>query len=249
MVSQTENVHPSDAELLATLSVEPSDDMTATGSHIRGCAQCGAYLQDVADEHAAIHALLVELDDPLPAAIEPRFARRQHQRWTGRALRIAGAAALLAAAAAAIVLPASPAHRWIFRDAPIVPPPHGGDAEPAAAATSGIAIPASPVLVIVLRHEQPHGSVQITRTSAGDVTFQSRGGNTAYRVASDQVSIDNEVPADVYEIAIPWRVQHLRLLVGTRVLLRWPEDSAQRAATAPADHLRILLDRSTAHGQ
>jgi hypothetical protein len=249
MVTQTEPVHPSDAELLATMSVEPGDDVTATESHVRGCARCGAYLQGVANESAAIHALLGELDDPLPVAVEPRFARPQYQRSTGRGLRIAGAAALLAVAAAAIALPASPAHRWVFGDAPILPRPAAGDAGSGAAVTSGIAIPASQALVIVLRNEQRHGSVEITRTGAGDVTFRSRGGNTAYRVASDQVSIDNEVPADVYEIAIPWTVQHLRLLVGTRVLLRWPEDSAQRAPAPPADHLRIPLDSSTAHVQ
>jgi hypothetical protein len=240
-VNQTDTAHPSDAELLASVHGEPVDDAAGIRAHVVACDRCAAHQHALSDEDAMIGAALAELDDPLRGTSAPRFSQRSRRHWVSRGLRIAGAAATVAVAAAALVVP--PVHRWIFRegeaapsDAAIVPPP-------APALASGIAVPASPSLTIVLRREQPHGNINITWTTAGDVTFGSRGGATAYEVASGQVSIDNQVPADEYQITVPRSVQQLRVIVGTRTLLRWPEDSAQRASATQPDRLRVPLDR------
>lgn len=250
MVNQTESTHPSDALLLATIHAEPVDGLAAIHAHARECTQCATRQRILADDDAMIGALLAELDDPPRAADQPRFTLRSRRRWAHRGLRIAGAAATLAVAAAALVVPASPVHRWIFHgvDTPSRDP--GTTASPpAAAVASGIAVPASRSLVIVLRREQTHGAIEITRTATGDVTFRSRGGNTAYQVASGQVSIDNQVPADEYQINIPRSVQQLRILIGTRVLLRWPEDSARRVSATRPGQLHIPLDNGGIHAQ
>ena len=250
MVNLTESAHPSDARLLATIHAEPGDVVTATRAHVRACVQCAARQQTLIDDDVTIGGLLAELDDP-PRAVQPRFAHEARRRWVRRGLRTAAAAAAtLAVAAAAMVVPGSPVHRWISR-AVVVPvqEPHSGAAAPVPVATSGIAVPASRSLVIVFRREQLHGTVEIIRTATGDVTFRSRGGNAAYQVASGQVSIDNEVPADAYQIEVPRSVQQLQILVGARVLLRWPEDSARRAPATQPDRFHIPLDIGDPHAQ
>ncbi len=160
-----------------------------------------------------------------------------------RGLRIAGAAATVAVAAA---------QHWWYRPSigGFSPRGRGGArpwlhvAPPAPAPASGIAVPASPSLTIILRHEQARGNIDITWTAAGDITFGSRGGTTAYQVAADQVAIDNQLPAEEYQIHVPRTVQQMRIVAGTRVLLRWPEDSAQRTAATDPDRLRVSLGRS-----
>ncbi len=243
MVSQTETTHPSDALLLATIHAEPVDELAAVRAHARECAQCTARQRSLADDDAMTGALLGELDDPPRTADQPRFVRRSSRRWVRRGLRVGGAAATLAVAAAALVVPASPLHRLVSRGIDAPSPNSIPAAVPAAApaAASGIAVPASRSLVVVFRHEQSQGAVDITRTGTGDITFRSHGGNAAYQVAADQVSIDNSFPADAYQIDIPRGVQQVRILVGTRVLLRWPEDSAHRVGTSQPGPLHIPL--------
>lgn len=242
MASQTER-HPSDATLLAVIHGEPVDDLAAIRAHAGECAQCSARQRTIANDDAIIEALLAELDDPLRGSVQPRFAARSRRRWAQRGIRIAAAAATFAVAAAALVVPASPLHQWVFRESEAASPgPVVATSPPAAAVASGIAVAASRSLVIVLRHEQRQGALEIHWTVAGDVTFRSRGGTAAYQVSSGQVAIDNQVPADAYQIGIPRSVQHVRILVGTRVLLRWPEDSARRVSPTSPDELRIPLD-------
>lgn len=243
MVSQTETTHPSDALLLATIHAEPVAGLAAVRAHAHECTQCTTRQRILADDDAMISALLAELDDQPRTADQPRFTQRSQRWWVHRGLRIAGAAATLAVAAAAVVVPVSPVHRWAFQRI-AAPLPNAGTAvsPPAAAVASGIAVPASRSLVIVFRHEQAHGAVEITRTATGDITFRSRGGNTAYQVAADQVTIDNQVPADEYQISVPRSVQQLRIVAGTRVLLRWPKDSARRLSATQPGQLHIPLD-------
>jgi hypothetical protein len=244
-VSQTDTTHPSDAELLATIHAEPLDDLPGIEAHVRECAQCTVRQRALSAEDATIGALLAELDDPSSGTVEPRFLRASRHHWVSRGLRIAGAAATVAVAAAALVVPTS--HRWIFGEPDAATTHAAVVSPPAAAPASGIAVPASPNLTVILRHEQAHGNIDITWTTDGDVTFGSRGGTTAYQVASDQVSIDNQRPADGYQISVPRTVQQLRIVVGTRVLLRWPEDSAQHVSAARPDHLRLPLEIGTSH--
>ena len=248
MVSQTEPGHPSDALLLATIHAESVADLAAIRAHASGCAQCTARRRMLADDDAAIGALLAELDDPSGAAHPPRLIRRSSRRWLRRGLRIAGAAATVAVAAAAFVVPASPLHRLVTARVEAPPAQNGPAAfRPSAAAASGIAVPASRSLIVVFRHEQSRGTVAITRTDTGDITFRSHGGTAAYQVAASRVSIDNQVAADEYQIDVPRSVQQLRIVVGTRVLLRWPEDSAQRVAVTQAGPLRISLAARDTH--
>jgi len=246
MASQTEG-HPSDATLLAVIHGEPVGDLVAIRAHAGECTQCTARQRTMAEDDAMIEALLAELDDPLRSGDQPRFEAKSRHSWVQRGIRVAAAAATLAVAAAALVVPASPLHQWVFRETgtptrgPVV-----ATSPQAAAVASGIAVPASRSLVIVLRHEQRQGALEIRWTAVGDVTFRSRGGIAAYQVASGQVTIDNQVAADAYQIDIPRSVQHLRILVGTRVLLRWPEDSARRVSPTGADELRLPLDAAGA---
>ena len=240
-MNQTDASHRSDAELLASIHDEPVYDAAGMREHLAACARCAARRRALADDDAMIAGALAELDDPLRGTITPRPSRRSRRHWVSRGLRIAGAAATVAVAAAALVVP--PVHRWVFREVEVVPNRAAVVPPPAPALASGIAVPASPSLTIVLRHEQTRGNIDITWTAAGDVTFGSRGGTTAYEVASGQVAIDNQAPADDYQIHVPRSVQQLRIVAGTRVLLRWPDDSAQRTSTTQPDRLRISLDR------
>jgi hypothetical protein len=247
-VSQTETGHPSDALLLATIDPESVGELATIRAHASECPRCAARQRALAEDDARISALLVALDDPAPPANQPRFLRRSSRRWLHRGLRIAGAAATLAVAAAAIMV--SPVHRWVLPHVDIAPPPqHPGAPKPPtpAAVASGIAVPVTRSLAIVFRHEQALGIVAIDRTADGEITFRSRGGNTAYQVAAGQVSIDNLVPADEYQITIPRSVQQVRITVGTRVLLRWPEDSAQRVTSTQSGPLHIPLAAGATH--
>lgn len=250
MVSQTESNHPSDAQLLATIHAESVVDLAAIHAHADGCAQCAARRRTLMDDDAMIGRLLAELDAPPRTADQPRFTLVSHRSWLHRGLRIAGAAATLAVAAAALVVPASPVHRVLFPavNAPRLNPGTTAN-QTAAAVASGIAVPASRSLVIVFRQEQSHGAIEITRTATGDVAFRSRGGNTAYQVAAGRVSIDNAAPADEYQVDLPGSVQQLRIVVGTRVLLQWPEDSARYATAARPGHVHVPLDIGGTHAQ
>ncbi|MES1259102.1 MAG: hypothetical protein ABUL71_00810 [Gemmatimonadota bacterium] len=253
MVSQTDPEHPSDESLLALIHQQPFDASATTREHLQGCASCAARSQALSANDAVIARLLESLDDPLPA-LRPSFAMR-HASQLRRAGLIAGTAATMAVAAAAMV-PSSPLHRWI-----VAPPAPASGVRSTAAATSpesavtpapaadiplasGIAIPAQATLIVAFRREQDGGAVEINRTTTGDVAFRSRGGTTAYEVADGRVTIDNQSPAETYLIDIPASVRQVRIRVGSRTLIRWPEDSARYTLTT--DPRRARVDIHTA---
>lgn len=248
-MTQTDMIHPADETLLALLHEQPVENAAATRSHVIACDDCASRWRQLSADDDAVAGLLGVLDHPAPAvrARSTLSLRQRHRHRLRRALLIAGSAATLAVAAAAMVVPVSPLHQWI-RDAvtgrvvpsdaprPLSPPP----AAPAALA-SGIAIPATRKLLVIFRREPTSGVVEIARSDTGDVTFRSRGGTTAYAVTSNHVSIDNQAPAVAYFIGIPPAVQQVRILVGSRVLLRWPEDSARVALPEQSVRARIVL--------
>ena len=246
-MTQTDMIHPADETLLALLHEQPVENAEATRSHVTACDDCASRWRQLSADDDAVAGLLGVLDHPVPAVRAGSTLSLRQRHRLRRALLIAGSAATLAVAAAATVVPVSPLHQWIHdavtgrvvpNDAPrpLSPPP----AAPAALA-SGIAIPATRRLVVVFRREPTSGVVEIARSDTGDVTFRSRGGTTAYAVASNHVSIDNQAPAVAYFIGIPPAVQQVRILVGSRVLLRWPEDSARVALPEQSVRARIVL--------
>ncbi len=249
MVSQTESRHPTDELLLALIHEQSFDDAAAIREHVATCAVCSARTRELAANDAVIAELLGSLDHPLPQAVVPYNARRSG--LLRRAALVAGALATMAGAAAALV-PSSPLHQWIVaRATPGATAPQStvaapGEATPAvtttseAAMASGIAIGAPATLDVEFRREQQGGTIEIARSALGDVTFRSRGGTTAYEVAENRVAIDNQAPAEVYLINIPAAVQHVRIHVGTRTLIRWPEDSAR--FVLPTDPHRARVD-------
>jgi len=248
MVSQIDPEHPSDELLLALIHQQPFEASATTREHLQGCASCAARSQALSANDAVIAELLQSLDDPLPV-LHPSFAMR-HATQLRRAGLIAGAAATMAVAAAAMV-PSSPLHRWIAERAtsaaPVRLPAAGTSPDtavtPVPAAdvplASGIAIPAQATLIVAFRREQDGGAVEITRTATGDVAFRSRGGTTAYEVADGRVTIDNQSPAETYLIDIPASVRQVRVRVGPRTLIRWPEDSARYTLTTDPRRARV----------
>lgn len=235
MVSQTNPEHPTDELLIALVHEQSFDDAAAIRGHVAACAACTARSRDLAANDAVVAALLASLDHPLARA-RRSFNVRNARRFR-RAALVAGALATMAGAAAALV-PSSPLHRWIA--ARVAPEPVVRTSEPATsplaqatapvtegALASGIAIPAQATLLIEFRREQQTGTVEIGRSAVSDVVFRSRGGTTAYEVAEGRVSIDNQTPAETYLIEIPATVRQVRIRVGTRTLIRWPEDSVK----------------------
>lgn len=250
MVSQTDPAHPSDESLLALIHQQPFDASAGTREHLMGCASCAARSKELSASDTMIAQLLETLDDPLPVR-SPSFMVR-HASQIRRAGLIVGAAATMAVAAAAMV-PNSPLHRWIAAEAapaaPVRPTATASSPEPAttpapapdAPLASGIAIPAQATLIVAFRNDQDSGVVEIARTAAGEVAFRSRGGTTAYEVADGRVTIDNQAPAETYLIDIPATVRHVRIRVGKRTLVRWPEDSAKYTLATDPRRARVEI--------
>lgn len=253
MVNQTDRGHPPDELLLALVHQQTFDEAIAIRAHVMSCAACSGRLHELSAGEIAIAALLETLDHaPAAAGARAPFGARNAARLR-RIVLVAGSAATLVAAAAAVV-PNSPLRRWLAGHPrpelptpgtrPTPPAPQPAAAPVALPLASGIAIPAPATLVVVFRHDQPSGVVEITRTDSGDVTFRSRGGAAAYAVAEHRVTIDNRVPAEVYLIDVPRSVQQVRIRVASRTLMRWPEDSAKY--TLPNEPHRARLRFGTA---
>ena len=246
----TDSMHPSDETLLAMLHQQYAA-IIGTREHLAACDQCAARSRQLAGEDQAVAGLLSLLDHPAPEAhFAAALSAGRRRRQFRRAVAIAATAATLAVAAAAMVIPGAPLNRW-FR--PVARPPAGTRqavapvspaAAPVAELASGIAIPATRSLVVHFRRDPPSGVVEISRSEASDVSFRSRGGVTAYGVASGLVSIDNQAPADVYYIDLAPGVRQVRILAGTRVILRWPEDSAAVTLPGAPMRARVVLGRA-----
>jgi len=242
--------------LLALIHEQSFDDAAAIRGHVATCAECGARSRELSAHDAEIAELLASLDHPLSAMAQAKSSRLWTSSRLRRASLIAGAAATMAAAAAAMV-PSSPLHRWIVQQsAPATPaaPRPTPATTPAATQTapadpmlaSGIAIPAPVALIVEFKREQQSGVIEIARTTNGDVTFRSRGGKTAYDVAEGHVSIDNQSPADAYLIDIPAGVRRMRIRIGTRTLIRWPEDSARLVQPTASGRVVVPLQSASA---
>jgi hypothetical protein len=251
MVSQIDGAHPSDETLLALVHRQPVEELAVVRAHIDACGACAERLSALTTQDESISELLGALDHPLaPMLVRDSFLPRRGALLR-RAMLVAGSAATVAVAAAAMV-PSSPLHRWLVqRAAPTtmagattVAPAPGAAADLGATSAplaSGIAVPAAPTMLIAFRNEQQSGTIEITRTPSGDVGFRSRGGTTAYAVTENQVAIDNQVPATTYLIDIPVAVHAVRIRMGDRTLVRWPEDSARYTTPGHPDQLRFSL--------
>jgi lipoprotein-anchoring transpeptidase ErfK/SrfK len=187
-----------------------------------------------------------ELDHGVRVDATPPWLRSRRRRFR-RALLTAGAAATLAVAAAAAIIPDSPLHRWVIRRQDVVPmhaPPAGkpASAAPSVPLASGLSIRAPRSLTVKFRRDQAVGMIEITRSNSIGVTFRSRGGTTAYRLSAGQVSIDNQLPARTYLIDLPASVQRLRIMVGRRALMRWPEDSIRLTRGHETRPALVVLD-------
>jgi hypothetical protein len=252
MVSQTDGAHPPDDALLALIHEQPSDDAAAIRGHLAACASCAARVDALRADDALVGDLLDALDHPLgPRLVVDRFVPRRVPLRRRAALLVASAATFAVAAAA--MVPASPLHHWLVGSSTVSKATVGAaaaiapaqpTAAPAADASlaSGIAVPATPTLLVTFRREQDSGTVEIMRTQGGDVTFRSRGGATAYDGKEQQVTIDNQAPAETYLLDIPVTVRTVRIRIGERTLLRWPEDSARFAVADDPARARVPLN-------
>jgi hypothetical protein len=204
--------------------------------------------KELNEEDAAVAALLRELDHGRPVASAPTWLQSRPRRLR-RALLTAAAAATLTVAAAATIIPTSPLHRWIndrreTRPSQAKAPTALVPLTPTAPLASGISVRAPHSLTVRFRRDQYTGVIEIAPSRSSDVIFRSRGGTTAYQLGAGQVSIDNQVPAQTYLIDLPAFVQRLRILVGNRVVFRWPDDSAHSDPTPATRPSRIVLDLS-----
>ncbi|MGH7582746.1 MAG: hypothetical protein ACREL5_05930, partial [Gemmatimonadales bacterium] len=169
-------------------------------------------------------------------------------------LLVAASAATLAVAAAALV-PVSPLHRWITAPSAGVVPAAAKAATSqhvaataGDAATSGIAVQPSGVVVVMFRHDPASGVLELDRSATAEVGLRARGGRTGYRVESDRIVIDNQQAAETYFIDIPAGLTRLVVKDAGGVLLTWPDDSARWAAPGAAP-VRVPLDRLVHHGR
>lgn len=234
----TDREHPDDGILLAIVHGETVGEEAR--EHVDACGACEMRRRELAQDDAAVAAILLALDSP---ANETDLQAPSTRRRARRGLGIAAAIATLAIGAAAVVIPTSPLHLTLGTPAgtkatakgPTAPPPV--QPGPLPAESVGVGMPASATLTIVFQHEQKSGDIRITRTDSGGVVLRSNGGTPAYQVAHARVTIDNARAAAEYLIAIPREVHVIRVLVGTRVLWRWPEDSTR----ASGGEIRLSL--------
>ena len=253
-MNRTDGGHPTDEVLLAVAHGEHAGAAEAE-AHLASCAICAGRLAALANDDHEVAALLGAIDHPVPSvAFEP--VRRA--RALRRGLLTTAATAGLAVAAAALV-PSSPLHQLIVgrptpassADTAAVPPTVAAGATPAQPIplASGIAVPPSPgELLVVFGHDPDSGVIEVGRATTGDIAFRSRGGRTGYQVETDRIVIDNQAPAETYYIDVPPGSHRLLVESGDRVLLRWPDDSARRAAPGGTALARVPLRRAADHG-
>ncbi|MES2305793.1 MAG: Ig-like domain-containing protein [Gemmatimonadota bacterium] len=228
---QTDERHPPDEVLLAA-GLGESSGSTLDADHLARCARCHDRSRQLADDQLAVGELLTLLDNPIPAGAEhPPVAQRPGR--VRRVVAVSGGGILLAIAAAAAVIPGSPLRQWLGRDAAPQAreirssPPVTPAIVSRSPAASGIAVAAHPSLRVEFTRSQGGGVVELVRSEGNDIAFHSEGGVTAYAVATDQVIIDNQVPAERYRIELPAGVQRVQVAAAGVVLLRWPEDSVR----------------------
>ncbi len=230
MTRNPDGGHASDAELLALVHGESVEG--AAWSHLADCDACRARRRDLAREDAAIGALLAELDLPHPAGDLPDI-ELPVRRGMRRGL-VATAATLLLGAAALAALPASPFRQWIAGRS-------GSEAaspEPFAAGTAptgGVAVPVEGPMEIRLLHDPEGGTLQLRRVAGAELALRTEGGRPAFSIGDGVVTIDNTTPASAYLVDWPRTAVALRIKAGSRVLLRWPADSARLAGAIDAD--------------
>lgn len=243
----TERPHLEDTTLLARAHEQPIGTDRAVSAHLAGCPACAARLAELREGDAGVASLLAALDHPVPRRSFATVTRPAPAPAVRRGLAAAAAAALLATAAAAAI-PASPLHQWLRRQlapeqpatqapAPAALPAQGDQA------TAGVAVSARGALLVVINRRQPTGSIDL-RVAPGDATVRARGGDVAYAVGENRVTIDNRRPADAYLMTVPPDLRELRIVVEGRPLYRRPDARATDPAADSASHLRIPLDGS-----
>ncbi len=221
--------HASDAELLALVHGESVEG--GAWRHLADCDACRARRRDLARDDAAIGTLLEALDLPHPAGDLPDI-ELPVRRGTRRGL-VATAATILLGAAALAALPASPFRQWIAGHGETGTAP----SEPLAAGTApsgGVAVPVEGPMELRLLHDPGAGTLQLRRVPGGELGLRTEGGRPAFAIGEGVVTIDNSVPASVYFVDWPRTAVALRITVGSRLLLRWPADSARFAGAIDA---------------
>lgn len=216
-------MHPTDDELLADLHGETPEMPGRHVNHVAECAECRTRLDALTREDAAQAALLRALDLPVPRVTAATVRKLAFRRFPRPGLVAAAAALTLitAAAAAAAAMPGSPLRSWFVKEArapqtlhtlPITPTPVDSGRANAPAAVGVQVIPGDD-FTIELKRPQTTGLVLVNYADQPFIAAQAFGGVVAYHLQTAKLVLDNQTPADRYEITLPRRLLRARVVV------------------------------------
>lgn len=209
------SAHPPDGDLRALLDGElPAERRADVEQHARACAGCRDRLASLDAASRETRALL----DLLPAA-EPelridtivRRGRRTRVRWGA----IAAALALVVATAAGATVGRPYVRALLARIRSVVRPTSPPLEQPAHG--QGIAFVPGPSAEITFDAPQAAGALRVSLADTTELVIDPTASVT-YRVHPGGVIVHNRGSQASYDIVVPRRAPHVRILVSGRVL-------------------------------
>jgi hypothetical protein len=244
-------VHLSEREI-ASLVYGRAHDADSAG-HLGNCARCAEKVRVARALDRTADELLTLLDHPVPR-IDPRvITAGRKNAASGRAgaagvpLRqiAAGIALLFVAFGAAAAIPASPIHKFVASVvARLVTHPQRSTAgmetmlKPAASqsgqSSAALAFVPDSTVDIVFSQSQQSGAIRVVFVDSQELRVNSSAASTAFTLGRHQILADNTSSTASFDISVPKRLQHVRILIGRDTVLQRIGDVVRTVGTIDA---------------
>ena len=211
------SAHPADGDLRALLDDElPVARRLEVEEHAATCAACRARLaalEAAFQESRALLDLLPIAEPTLRSDAIVRRARRPRLRWGA----IAAVFMLAIATVAGATVGRPYVRALVARIRAVVHPAPPVAPEPPAQGQAGIAFVPGSSADITFDEPQAAGTLHVSLADTPDLAIDPTAAVT-YRVHPGGVIVHNRGSAASYDIVVPRRAPHVRILVGGRVL-------------------------------
>ena len=241
-------MHLSEREIASLVYGRAHDADSA--EHLANCARCAEKVRVARALDRTADELLALLDHPVPR-VDPQAITGGRKRaasgpksTAGASLKqiAAGIALLFVAFGAAAAIPASPIHKFI---ASVVaklgshPQRSSGKVEsvvPSAASKSAqssaaVAFVPDSALDIVFTRSQQSGTIRVAFVDSRELRVNSSAGATSFTLGRHQILADNASSTASFDVSVPKRLQHVRILIGRDTVLQRIGDEVQTVGT------------------